>query len=179
MKKILALLAKTFISLGFTSATLCMAKESNTKAKVLFLPLVFANIPLLLYTLFVEKYQYISRKYKLLSALSMVLEICLIASFYIASPSWAAIFHVPLLVACNAYFLYERKIDVSTVRKLIYYDTGRCMAPYLNGKTLILFSGELVTILERQGNMLLIRKFNGEEHWVGAEYIDENCSVQD
>lgn len=179
MKKTLTLLAKTFTSLVFASATICMARKPNTKAKVLSLPLIFANTPLLLYTLFVEKYQYISRKYKLLSVLSMVLEICFLVSFYVVLPSWAAVLHVLLLVACNAYFLHERKIDVTTVRRLMYYDTGRCIAPYIDGKTLILYSGELVTILERQGNTLLVRKFNGDEHWVSAEYIDENCSVQD
>eukprot|EP00866_Antonospora_locustae_P001227 jgi/Antlo1/1227/1796 len=179
MKKTSTLLAKTFTSLVLASATLCLAKEPNTRAKVLSLPLVFANTPLLLYTLFVEKYQYISRKYKLLSVLSMVLELCFLASFYTVSPSWAVVFHVLLLLAFNAYFLYERKMDVYTARKLMYYDTGRCIAPYVNGKTLILYSGELVTILERQGNMLLVRKFNGDEHWVNSEYIDENCPVQD
>lgn len=178
MKKASTLLVKTFINLIFVSITLCTVKEFNVKAKVLSVPLVSTNAPLLLYTQLVERYQYISRKYKIFSVLSMILEFCFLIAFYIILACWVVVLHASLVVGCNAYFFYERKIDASIARKLMYYDTGRCIAPYMDGKTLILYSGELVTILERQGNTLLVRKFSGDEHWVGAEYIDENCSVQ-
>ncbi|KAL0265741.1 UNVERIFIED_CONTAM: hypothetical protein PYX00_011456 [Menopon gallinae] len=178
MKRTSTLLAKTFFNLVLASATLCTAKGASIWTKVMAPPLICMNVPLLLYTLFVEKYQYIGRKYKAISALSMVLEFCLIVSFYFASPRWVAVAHVFATVGCNAYFFYERKINGSMTRKLMYYDTGRCIAPYIEGKTLVLYTGELVTIIERQGSTLLVRKFNGNEHWVGAEYIDENCSIQ-
>jgi len=178
MKKPTTLLGKILINLLLTSFTIHLTGHNKFRNKIFASTVVAMNACLFLYTLFTSKYQQMLRSYRQISILLMIAEMIFLVTFYASAKHWACLLNIPLIIACDFYFLYERKIESFTSREPAHYDTGRCIAKLMDDKKLILYPGELVTILERRDGKLLIRKFNGNEHLVDPEYIDENYVVE-
>lgn len=178
MKKLTTLSGKILVDLLLTSATIHFTGHNKFWNKVLAFAAISTNACLFLYTLFTSKYQQMLQSYKHVSILQMVAEMIFLVTFYTSARHWACVLNIPLIVACNFYFLHEKKIESFTSREPAHYDTGRCVSKLMDDKKLVLYPGELVTILERRDGKLLVRKFNGTEHLVDPEYIDENYVIE-
>lgn len=179
MKKLATLLAKTIANTSFATISVFSSKNLTFAHRMLFIVLLCSNIPLILYTLFTERYEQVRARYKVVSAVSMSCEVLVLVIFYSLMYSFALLFlNLAFVGLADIFFLKKQKGEHNLKENTINYNIGRCLTQITRGSGVIIYSGELVTIIDkRSGNRLLVRKFNGDEHLINAEYIDEDYTV--
>lgn len=179
MKKLATLLAKTAANTSITSFSIFSSKKITFLSGILFLFAVSSNIPLLLYTLFTERYEQVSVRYRLAAVISMLLEVLFLTFFYLFVRGFALLcLNLAFVAVCDTIFLKKQRDEHHLKSDNRNYNIGRCLTQITRGNGVIIYAGELVTIVDRRsGNKLWVRKFNGDEYAVNAEYVDEDYVI--
>lgn len=134
--------------------------------------LVVVNVPALIYTLQSDIYVLTRRTYGIMLGLTIGADAILHITFYFCIYSALMIPHCILSLILDFLIFFFRK-KAKTHETTPNFETGRCRVPVVVNSKLILHKAESVRVLRERNGMLLVRKLNGEEHYVDANLIEE------
>lgn len=163
---------KTIVNTVFANSVLLPHDQKTIVKIVLAFLLVVVNVPALIYTLQSDIYVLTRRTYGIMLGLTMGVEIILHIAFYFCISSALMIPHFILTLILDFLVFFFRKKTKSR-ETAPSFETGRCRVPIVVNSKLVLHKAESVRVLRERNGMLLVRKLNGEEHYVDANLIEE------
>lgn len=172
MKNAHSFFFKTIVNTVFANSVLLPHSQKTIGKIVLAFLLVGVNVPALIYTLQSDIYVLTRRTYSIMLGLTMGVEAILHITFYFCISSALMIPHCILsLILDFLIFFFGKK--VKTRETAPSFETGRCRVPIVVNSKLILHKAESVRVLKERSGMFLVRKLNGEEHYVDTNLIEE------
>lgn len=169
-------LFKALVNLVFTSS-FALKKGGRTPVNIALMSLLLiANIPVYICSLQTYKYKIKRSIYATSVYVTMVAEFSLLLAFYFSLRSWMFFFlHVAISLVLDFFVFFSGRKAPSRERSPDF-EIGRCKVAVMVGPKLILQKMETVRVLRLKGDLMLIRKLNGEEHHVSASLIEEETA---
>lgn len=170
MKESLILILKSLANI-ITLITLFIIKKPPLKYKILLVVLSLINPTLLAIRYYKLEIKHNSRHLKKIYLISFFIELFLLIFYFTFNKIVLGIFNVILLFLLDFIFFYHRKKKINKPKRIVEFDLAKCISQCIQNGKLILYSGEIVFVLEKYDDKVHIRRSNGEEYVVDSVYL--------
>ncbi|RVD93250.1 hypothetical protein TUBRATIS_002260 [Tubulinosema ratisbonensis] len=170
MKENTILIIKTITNI-ITFIILLIKKKPSLIYKIILTLTSLINPTLLGIRYYKLEIKHNSKHLKKIYFISFFIELFLLILYYTLNKIILGLINVILILIMNIIFFYHRKKKINKPKKIVDFDLAKCISQCIQNGKLILYSGEIVFVLDKFEDKIHIRKSNGEEYVVDSVYL--------